>query len=336
MYQVQDRFWPRQVHLPVDPAMLRRTIEAEVTQKSEAVNILIKHKEPDFEQVEEVFRPSASIETALYLMIAHGAAGCLLFREVLLWLLSIIIRAGLASYLINVPKHSEESEVEFCKVTCKFVLMSGMFLFAMQRVKEALDVLYTLLYFNAKSGSYQLVPAPEEDPAHPPPPRIAVKSDHPVCLQQCWLTLIMSVKFAVEAYVTVAGEMFLAASSSNQEVILNCLAVTFVSEIDEKIFECFSGERAKRLVKNQPDRELRLLVGTHTSLCNITTCLLKWFTLIVACLVACLRVYNCWLLGVWMPTDADAIEWFNATNSSGFSHGLPNHALRGAAPRVEA
>ena len=319
--------------------MPRATIEAELTQTDEAVNILIKPKETSVESVEEVeemFKPAQSVETAVYVVstwcMYHGASYLNhLLHEVLLWVLSIIIRCVLAHYLIMSTEGSEDAHVETCKNACQLVLLCGMFLFVMKRMQEFLDIFYTFLYFRAKlahrvqegfrpreelrphkvplsshqpeldgiwSVCYEPVPYPDDVP--PVPPRIASAADRRTncaCLFEDFvLCVTLAVKFAVEAYVSVAGALFVVASKSNQEVILNCLAVTFVSEIDEMMFTCFSGEKAKRRVKNQQDMTLNEMFGTFSASCITPSHIilfLKWMILGGGVYVAWLQIHWC-------------------------------------------
>ena len=95
----------------------------------------------------------------------------------------------------------------------------------------------------------------------------------------------------VELCITVGGTWFVMVSETNEEVILNCLAVTFMSEIDEMMHRCFSGDVAKSLLKNQPEQSmsghpvldcfghclpfLKLLVlglGILTAMCLVKAC----------------------------------------------------------------
>ncbi|CAE7940063.1 unnamed protein product [Symbiodinium necroappetens] len=64
--------------------------------------------------------------------------------------------------------------------------------------------------------------------------------------------LVLGAKFFVELAVGYSGAYFIIVSGGTSDVVLNCLAAEFISDIDENIYKHFSSSFAKSLVESAP------------------------------------------------------------------------------------
>ena len=270
--------------------------------------------------VEETFKPSECIDNALLLVtLEHVGRGKVaearFFAELLIWTVSIIIRASMSVFTVLEARRTS------CSAANRFLLFCGLFLFSMHRVREFADLVITYMYFHnmfraerereacraahnaALAAVYTELSKWSEtaDLADPPDAALVQQSltmhdsldnvgidvhYHMSRYQmeqiEQWnritggrgnsneealrtklfvsegapffVIAVLSFKMIVEACITVGGTWFVMVSQTNVDVILNCLAVTFMSEIDEMMYECFSGKVAKTLLKHQPEQ----------------------------------------------------------------------------------
>ena len=62
------------------------------------------------------------------------------------------------------------------------------------------------------------------------------------CKRRIWCYLMIMLKASVELYLAYVGTMYIASSDSNEALILNSVAVTFVEQIDDLMYYTFVPE----------------------------------------------------------------------------------------------
>ena len=114
--------------------------------------------------------------------------------------------------------------------------------------------------------------------------------------------MILALKCFVEVFVGYAGGYFIIVSEQISDVILNCLAAEFISDIDESIYKHFSSSFAKDLVEKAPrmppplDEQDKSKIGRGVSNAIV---FVKWVFFVVAPL-ATHAAYH------WLPSCQNA------------------------------
>ena len=192
----------------------------------------------------EYFRPGECIENALIVSFS-GRCSCLHFlQQLVAWLVCTFTRVIMIKFL-------HISAQDKCSRADRTLLVCGVLLFAMHRMQELVDELITFLYY---FGCCEMSEGEGSAPAVKPPHGFV----------QAFTLAVLSLKFVIELCVSIAGLMFVVGSATNEEVILNCLAVTFVSEIDENFYKCFASQGAKEGLRALPEKKVNAICGGET------------------------------------------------------------------------
>ena len=195
----------------------------------------------------EMFKPAESVDTALLVADVSMQEGQICLIAV--WVLSVLFRVGFSIFIVGSARRKT------CSKAHPAMLCAGATLWAMQRMTELTDTVKTWAYF-VRWDRYLVDDYSDSDDAqNMKTPCTADLTGHGDP-HRCTITFIVGVKFLVEATVSVAGAWFVMASENNEDVILNCLAAAFISQIDEMMFEHFLSREAQLSVSCLEEREL--------------------------------------------------------------------------------
>ena len=82
---------------------------------------------------------------------------------------------------------------------------------------------------------------------------VAFKHGVPRWYKLFWAVPIVLAKIALMGMVTLYGSVFIAQSETNLDVILNCVALCFVFELDDYAYQFFTSQVTKTVIDDMPD-----------------------------------------------------------------------------------
>ena len=82
---------------------------------------------------------------------------------------------------------------------------------------------------------------------------VAFKHGMPRWYKIVWVIPIVLAKITLMGMLTVYGSVFIAQSESNLDVILNCVALCFVFELDDYTYKFFTSQVTKTVIDEMPD-----------------------------------------------------------------------------------
>lgn len=80
-----------------------------------------------------------------------------------------------------------------------------------------------------------------------------------ICQKMVFLVLVIGTKTAIAVYLSAVGAQFVLLSETHADLILNCLAMVFVIEIDDVIYHGFTPAFCKEIISDLPALEVHSL-----------------------------------------------------------------------------
>ncbi|CAE7322405.1 unnamed protein product [Symbiodinium pilosum] len=247
---------------------------------------------------EEGWKPNECIDNALIVMNyadlarhrdpdisddqAKAFSAKFMFWELTLWLASNALRGVLSFHLLHcalanqdeLQKKEKMQLPDKCGgITNLWLLLSGLILVLIKYLTELQDIVVTLGYF---IWCRKICHEPEVRGGE----RNAVNEAYESQVGFLQAMLILLCKFCIESFIAFSSFRFVLVSKDNESVVLNCLAASFLSEIDEMVFRAFSSRTAKDLLDKLEDWSDRDQ-GREMACCEMRPLLRCFFTYVL-------------------------------------------------------